>query len=82
MRMVGKSNNDASIGFVLSAFVIRGIDLTAAGEEGSLTASPPAYQCGSTLFSSALSEASPVSLFSAYICYPPPSTGAGSLAVQ
>lgn len=34
--MVEKSNNDASIGFVLSMYVITGIDFTAVGEQSSL----------------------------------------------
>lgn len=80
--MVGKSNNDASIGFVLSVYVIRGIDLTAAGEQG--FASLPLIQhtnVGASCFPPLSQRPSPVSLFSTYICYPPPSTGAGSLAV-
>lgn len=76
--MVEKSNNDTSIGFGLSMYVITGIDFTAVGEQCSFYCLSFDTPMWANCFS-ALSQR--ISLFFIYVCYPLLSTGAGSLTV-
>lgn len=81
--MVEKSNNDASIGFVLSTYVITGIDFTAVGEQTSLCCLSSSIPTGVNRRFSALSQRPPSFPCSSFMFpYPPLSTGAGSLAVR
>lgn len=81
VEMVEKSNHDASIGFVLSMYVITGIDFTAVGEQSSLYCLSSSIPMWVNRFSALSQRPPPFPCSSFMIFYPPLSTGAGSLAV-